>query len=200
MLFRFLCFFCFPIFLAFFVRFAFSKDLRGSAKRNTLAFWRKKPLLFPKKQGLEGQGKGPNHGPTGPNRTFKPRDCDFSPFPDPSSLSLLSGVRFCSLSKDFWCNPSKENRKKKKPRKSKKRGKGVRVFKSQQNRSADPLICARQTWPHQTWPEPWPRNSGFGAPKSGKDGKTGIPDLDPWKPEKAEKAEKRNSGSGPLNF
>ena len=49
--------FSFPIFLAFFLRFpSFSKDFRGSAKRKTLAFWGKKPLLFPKKHGLEGQG------------------------------------------------------------------------------------------------------------------------------------------------
>ena len=54
--FRFPCFFRFPIFLAFSCVFpSFSKDFRGSAKRKTLAFFGEKPLLFPKKQGLEGQ-------------------------------------------------------------------------------------------------------------------------------------------------
>ena len=67
---------------------------------------------------------------------------------------------------------------------------------------------ARQTWPHQKWPELRLRNSGFGAPKSGKkgkpefwiwtpesrksgkNGKTGILDLDPSKPEKVENTDK----------
>ena len=50
--------FSFPIFLAFFLCVfpLFSKNFRGSAKRKTLAFLGGKPLLFPKKQGLEGQG------------------------------------------------------------------------------------------------------------------------------------------------
>ena len=48
--FRFPCFFRFPIFLAFSCVFpSFSKDFRGSAKRETLAFFGEKPLLFRKK-------------------------------------------------------------------------------------------------------------------------------------------------------
>ena len=57
--FNFLAFSCvFPIFLAFSCVFpSFSKDLGGSATRETLAFLGEKSLLFPKKQGLEGQGR-----------------------------------------------------------------------------------------------------------------------------------------------
>ena len=55
--FDFLAFFVFRFSLLFLCDFpSFSKDFRGSAKRETLAFWGEKPLLFPKKQGLEGQG------------------------------------------------------------------------------------------------------------------------------------------------
>ena len=45
----------FPFFFCVFP--SFSKDFRGSAKRKPLLFG-EKPLLFPKKQGLEGQGVG----------------------------------------------------------------------------------------------------------------------------------------------
>ena len=59
--FDFLAFFDFPFSLLF-LRFCFlSKDFRGSAKRETLVFFGEKPLLSPKKQGLEGQG---GHGRT----------------------------------------------------------------------------------------------------------------------------------------
>ena len=55
--FRFPCFFCFPIFLAFSCVFpSFSKDFRGSAKRETLAFLGKNPCFFEKKGGVGGSG------------------------------------------------------------------------------------------------------------------------------------------------
>ena len=56
--FQFPCFFRFPISLAFLCVFPlFSKDFRGSAKRRTLAFFGKKPLLSPKKARVGGSGK-----------------------------------------------------------------------------------------------------------------------------------------------
>ena len=51
------CLFCFPIFLAFWGLLPFfSKDFRGSAKREALAFFRGFPCFFSGKQGSEGQG------------------------------------------------------------------------------------------------------------------------------------------------
>ena len=59
--FRFPCFFCFPIFLAFLGSFSFfSKDLRGSAKRRTLALFRVSLAFFQKSKGLRVRG-GPNN-------------------------------------------------------------------------------------------------------------------------------------------
>ena len=56
--FDFLAFFVFRFSSLFFVRFpSFSEDFRGSAKRQTPCDFGENPLLFPKKQGLEGQGK-----------------------------------------------------------------------------------------------------------------------------------------------
>ena len=55
--FDFLAFFLFRFSLLFWSVFAFfSKDLRGSAKRKKPLLFGGFPLLFPKRQGLEGQG------------------------------------------------------------------------------------------------------------------------------------------------
>ena len=65
------------------------------------------------------------------------------------------------------------------------------------------FFCVRQTWPHQTWPEPWPQNSGFWAPRSGKKWKNRNSGFGPLKTGKGGKSGKKgktvfDSGSGPL--